>query len=403
MAFKVQTSDSDFQEGLNMTNNPTVKAEPVKRQLSDQIEDEIAAPAKTMKIENNPEASVEPTEPSTNANANAGGQDQNKNNWLTKLKCPVCFELPRTGAIFGCRNGHHACQTCHPKLKQCAICRETDLKCRQLMTEVVLQSVIKDVNVKCKHIHCNVEGRMEHITEHENLCVAREIPCPMSFRGVCDFKGHMREFLRHIRDAKCCQMLIFSEWKRDNPDEPFEKESVFQSHVGDNKTGNSVLDRYGMETVWKPTLFLSKKILTAGMACLFISRHPDRTWRLIVQALVPREIVKQWTVTIEVSDFKKENAPVFSFKGQPVSYELTAKEAFETGQVMVLNDEQIRPFKKADTNHLFDYRIKFELNPDFEAKCLSLVNGRFTLREQEEVIAGAANAVNATSAPGDDQ
>ena len=226
----------------------------------------------------------------------------------------------------------------------------------------------------------------------------------MSFRGVCHFKGHMREFIRHIREAKCCQMLIFSEWKRDNPDEPFEKESVFLSHVGDNKTGKSVLDGYGMETVWKPTLFLSKKILTAGMACLFISRHPDHTWRLIVQGLVPREIVKQWTVTIEVSDFTKENAPVFSFKGQPVSCDLSAKEAFETGQVMFLNDEQIRPFKKADTNHLFDYRIKFDLNSDFEAKCLNLVNGRFTLRkEEEEIIAGAADSANGTAEPRYDQ
>ena len=68
-------------------------------------------------------------------------------------------------------------------------------------------------------------------------------------------------------------MLLFPEWKREAMDEPFEKDSVFQSHVGDNKSGSSVLDsRNNMETVWKPTLFLSKKILTAGMACLFIGK-----------------------------------------------------------------------------------------------------------------------------------
>lgn len=347
------------------------KNKSIKRGLPDSTSEQEEIPkAKVLKVDQNTEELPQ--------------KDKDMSN---KAKCPVCFELPRAGPIFGCRNGHHTCQRCLPKLKQCAICRDTDLKCRQLFIETYLENTFKDRNVKCKHDHCNVEGKLEHITEHENLCVAREIPCPMSFRGVCEFRGHMREFLRHIRDAKCCQMLIFPDWKRDNPDEPFEKESVFQSHVGDNKTGNSVLDRIGMETVWKPTLFLSKKILTAGMACLFISRHPDRTWKLIVQALVPKEIVEKWTVTIEVSDFKKENAPIFSFKGRPVSYELSAREAFETGHVMTLHDDQIRPFKKADTNHLFDYRIKFELNPEFENKCLSLVNGKFTLKEEDEVIA----------------
>ena len=105
------------------------------------------------------------------------------------------------------------------------------------------------------------------------LSISREIICPMSFRGTCQFRGHLRDFLKHIRETKCCQMLLFPEWKREAMDEPFEKDSVFQSHVGDNKSGSSVLDsRNNMETVWKPTLFLSKKILTAGMACLFIGK-----------------------------------------------------------------------------------------------------------------------------------
>ena len=379
-----------------MNFNKDMKKKSVKRQQYDQNEEENNVPAKFIKMENKHEI-VELTNPNTR-DFNAV-LDQNEEDFLKRLKCPVCFELPRNGPIFGCHNGHHACQTCHPKLKQCSICRDTDLKCRQLMTEEILQSVMKDVSVKCKHIHCNVEGLMEQITAHEKLCVARQIPCPMSFRGVCDFKGDMREFFEHIRDGKCCQKSMFPEWKRDSPDQPFEQDSVFQCNVCDNKYGNSVLGRSGIETFWKPTLFLSKKIFNAGMACLFISRHTDHTWRLIAQALVPRDIVKQWTVTIEVSNFKDENAPIFTFKGQPVSYEVTSIEAFETGRVMILKDEQIRPLKNADTNHLFQYRIKFELNKEFEAKCLNLVNGNFTLQEKGDFIYGATNSVNAVDEP----
>ena len=99
--------------------------------------------------------------------------------------------------------------------------------------------------IKCKHDHCNVEGSLENIGDHENLCVAREIICPMSFRGVCQFRGNLRDFLRHIKTTKCCQMLLYPGWKRDGDiNEPFEKESVFTSHVGDNKEGNIISHIY---------------------------------------------------------------------------------------------------------------------------------------------------------------
>ena len=36
-------------------------------------------------------------------------------------------------------------------------------------------------------------------------------------------------------------MLLYPGWKRDGDiNEPFEKESVFTSHVGDNKEGNII-------------------------------------------------------------------------------------------------------------------------------------------------------------------
>lgn len=388
-----------------MSNTPSVKSKPIKRKLRHQLVDDIAkraeegeeaaAPTKATKLEDNYKTFDEPLD--SRSNDNTGEQLQIKKYWVGRLRCAVCFELPRSGPIFGCRNGHHVCQSCLPKLKRCAICRETDLKCRQLMVEDVLKSVVKDANVKCKHIHCDVEGRLEHVTEHENICFYREIPCPMSsptvgggggggVREGCTFKGPMKEFLFHIKTAKCCHRISFTESDMDDGEDPFEKETVFESHVADTKSGGTVLGQRGVETVWKPTFFLSKKIINAGLVCLLISRQGDGMWKLIAQALVPRETANYWTVTIIVTDFGRDDAPKFIFKGHPVSNELSAKEAFETGQVMILSDEQIRPFKKPNTKHLFQYRIKFDLNPNFEAKCQNLVNGHFTLKEQTEGI-----------------
>ena len=124
-----------------------------------------------------------------------------------------------------------------------------------------------------------------------------------------------------------------------------------------------------METLWKPTLLLSKKILTAGMACIFIARKSDGTWSLLIQVLVAKEVIKYWTVTIEVSDFKNPDAPVFTFKGKPISQELSPKEAFETGHIMILKDNQIKPF-------VIFFLIIFILSlfPDIEIQLNSLTN-----------------------------
>ena len=363
-----------------MENNPTKNLR--KRYLREDGEN----PSKVTKLEltndiETPKNQLKLSEPDLKEifkNEKIDDISELKQNLSIMLECPVCMDLPRTGPIYGCRNGHHTCQKCSKPLQNCPVCRDPDIKCRQLMVENVLKTILKDTKIKCKHQHCQVEGMLEHITEHEYLCVAREINCPMSFRGNCQFRGHLRDFLRHIRDKKCCQMLLFPEWKREAMDEPFEKCSVFQSHVGDNKTGSSILDtNNNMETLWKPTLLLSKKILTAGMACIFIARKSDGTWSLLIQVLVAKEVIKYWTVTIEVSDFKNPDAPVFTFKGKPISQELSPKEAFETGHIMILKDNQIKPFVKSDTNHLFDYKIRFDLNSQFEEKCLDIVNGKF--------------------------
>ena len=97
----------------------------------------------------------------------------------------------------------------------------------------------------------------------------------------------------------------------------------------------------------------------------------------LVQSLVPKHIIKNWSVTIEVTDTKNKNAPIYSFTGTPISNEISGKEAYGSGQYLLLRDNQIKIFQKPGTNHLFDYRIKFELDQEFEKNCLSVVNGQF--------------------------
>ena len=73
---------------------------------------------------------------------------------MTLLECPVCFEVPRTGAgpILGCRNGHIICQNCVEKIEKCPTCREKEIRCRNIVAERYIETELKDVSFNCKNI-----------------------------------------------------------------------------------------------------------------------------------------------------------------------------------------------------------------------------------------------------------
>ena len=56
----------------------------------------------------------------------------------TNLECPVCLDLPQSGPIYQCRNGHLMCKDCHPKMKRCPICVVPLEKLRNLLSEKLL-------------------------------------------------------------------------------------------------------------------------------------------------------------------------------------------------------------------------------------------------------------------------
>ena len=39
------------------------------------------------------------------------------------LECPVCWEIPKTGPLYQCENGHFLCSACNGKVNLCPVCR----------------------------------------------------------------------------------------------------------------------------------------------------------------------------------------------------------------------------------------------------------------------------------------
>ena len=71
--------------------------------------------------------------PSTSKN----GAKKLKTTMMESLECPVCLKVPRPGAgpIYSCKNGHLLCKGCVDKIKDCPICREKEIHCRNLFAE----------------------------------------------------------------------------------------------------------------------------------------------------------------------------------------------------------------------------------------------------------------------------
>ena len=58
-----------------------------------------------------------------------------------EFECNVCFEVPKFSPIFQCHDGHIFCNDCHPKLRQCPVCRKGTLGyIKSLIAQKILQT-----------------------------------------------------------------------------------------------------------------------------------------------------------------------------------------------------------------------------------------------------------------------
>jgi hypothetical protein len=126
--------------------------------------------------------------------------------WLEMLECPICLELPRCGPVHNCINGHLFCQSCLSKITKCPVCRSPEIHCRNLIAEQVIQVTLKSVPINCRFKECNINALLKDLGEHEKVCTYREVACPSSHRGACEWRGPYKSLLLHIRDKKCVQV-----------------------------------------------------------------------------------------------------------------------------------------------------------------------------------------------------
>jgi len=120
------------------------------------------------------------------------------NSIIEKLKenveCPVCMEIPRSGPIFLCPNGHFVCKKC--KTGSCPTCR-IDMGIGKSLLAI---TVIENIDHKCKFVECEELFAVDKLEAHEENCRHRLVKCPYYW---CNEEIALSNLLAHLGKKDC--------------------------------------------------------------------------------------------------------------------------------------------------------------------------------------------------------
>ena len=95
------------------------------------------------------------------------------------VECPVCFEVPLSGPIPMCPNGHHVCSSC--KRSHCPTCRVAMGDITSLLAKTVIQHI--DHECRC----CNIKLPLQELLKHKSICPQRLVACPCTCKTQVPF------------------------------------------------------------------------------------------------------------------------------------------------------------------------------------------------------------------------
>ena len=117
---------------------------------------------------------------------------------LSDLECPVCMEY-MVPPIQLCTNGHSICSRCRQSVQYCPTCRAkfSEIRC------LALENIARSQKYPCANRlgGCIELFSIEHIAEHQAVCVYRKIKCPFQINWKCSWKGFKSDLKEHAKAA----------------------------------------------------------------------------------------------------------------------------------------------------------------------------------------------------------
>jgi len=109
-----------------------------------------------------------------------------------KVECPVCLDIPRSGPVPVCPNGHFVCQSC--KADSCPTCRTQMGNGKSLLASTLLENI----DHPCKFNNCHTALALGEIHNHEAICPHRDVFCP---NHVCSKQVSLSGLVYHIQQS----------------------------------------------------------------------------------------------------------------------------------------------------------------------------------------------------------
>jgi len=92
-----------------------------------------------------------------------------------RVECPVCMDLPTSGPLHSCPNGHLVCSSCYPgPASPCPSCRATMGATRSLLAVTVIEAI----QHPCGNLGCEEAPALGEVAGHKGRCGWRPVACP---------------------------------------------------------------------------------------------------------------------------------------------------------------------------------------------------------------------------------
>lgn len=259
------------------------------------------------------------------------------NNLVEKLKarleCPVCLDVPESGPVYPCSNGHLICSTCN---------RDFCPTCRAKMTggkSILAVTALENIDHQCKNNGCEMKSHLEELETHRKECSFRVVLCPAI---KCDEQMPFFSVIDHIVNG-CDHSFA-------NQDEVI-SELVTSEHrqTFNFKYDNDGSSFFNVDTmIWKDRHFFLNMAHTAAVG-----------WTFHVEMLGSRETCSNYEVEISVHRIDDEEGRgryVHMFRGEPCALE-EAKETKRLSGLLVSKNNMDSKILKADLEDKFTFRI----------------------------------------------
>jgi len=211
-----------------------------------------------------------------------------------RIECPVCLEIPETGPVSACPNGHLVCSKC--KSYSCPTCRSRMFEGKYLLAVTVLENI----EHKCRNQGCGKVFPLAEIGEHKKLCDFRLTVCPAA---LCEQKIPFCYVIDHVMN--CCQHSFAKKEKK--------VIEIVKSPYDQTFISTPDKDHFDVETfLWDGKYF-------------FLNMKEGPAWTFNVEMLGKEEDCSEYEVELIVhrtddSDVTN-NKCVFKFTGTPCPVE----------------------------------------------------------------------------------